>query len=166
MRKVCLEAAIHEHDEPFYGKTPGLRTYAYRGRAKQGATRFFRIFSAYVIYLQLRLPLAMTFMLPEDETVDVVRRLYQRLQALKLHIGALYLDCGYCYSGVITSEPDVHAGGKQAANPVIDLGALRVIWGIGYPLQRATPAARRPAVRSRECAAPAPSPIDADATGC
>lgn len=99
---MCLEAVIHEHDEPLCGKTPGLRTYAYRSRTKQGATRFFRIVSAYVIYKQLRLSLAMTFRLPEDETVDVVRRLYQRLLALKLHLGALYLDCGYCSSGVIT----------------------------------------------------------------
>ena len=89
-RKLRLEAAIDEHDEPFYGKTPELRTYAYRSRAKQGTTRFFRITSAYVIYRQLRLTLAVTFVLPEDETVDVVRRLYQRLQALKLHLGVLF----------------------------------------------------------------------------
>jgi putative transposase len=101
LRKLRLEAAIDEHDEPFYGKTPELRTYAYRSRAKQGTTRFFRIASAYVIYRQLRLTLAVTFVLPEDETVEVVRRLYQRLQALKLHLGVLYLDRGYCSGGVI-----------------------------------------------------------------
>ncbi len=43
----------------------------------------------------------MTFVLPEDETVEVVRRLFQQLQALKLHLGVLYLDRGYCSSGVI-----------------------------------------------------------------
>lgn len=96
-----LEAAIDEHDEPSYGKTPELRAYAYRSRAKQGTTRFFRIASAYVIYRQLRLTLAVTFVLPEDETVDVVRRLYERLQALKLWLGVLYLDRGYCSSTVI-----------------------------------------------------------------
>ncbi len=40
LRKLRLEAAIDEHDEPFYGKTPELRTYAYRSRAKQGTTAF------------------------------------------------------------------------------------------------------------------------------
>jgi hypothetical protein len=96
-----LEAAIDEHDEPFYGKTPELRSYTRRSRAKQGATRFFRIVSAYVIYRQMRLTLAVTFVLPEDVTVAVVSRLYQRLQALNLRIKVLYLDRGFCSGPVI-----------------------------------------------------------------
>jgi hypothetical protein len=102
LRTSHLEAAIDEHDEPTYGKTSELRAYAYRSRAKQGTTHFFRIASAYVIYRQLRLTLAVTFVLPEDETVDVVRRLHERLQALKLWLGVLYLDRGYCSGTVIT----------------------------------------------------------------
>ena len=96
-----LEAAIDEHDEPFYGKTSALRLYTCRSRAKQGTTRFFRIVSAYVIYRQMRLTVAITFVLPEDKTVDVVSRLYQSLQALNLHIQVLYLDRGFCSTPVI-----------------------------------------------------------------
>lgn len=101
IRSRGLEAAIDEHDEPFYGKTPELRSYTRRSRAKKGTTHFFRIVSAYVIYRQMRLTLAVTFVLPEDETVVVVSRLYQRLQALKLRINVLYLDRGFCSGPVI-----------------------------------------------------------------
>jgi hypothetical protein len=96
-----LEAAIDEHDEPFYGKTPEVRAYTRRSRARQGTTHFFRIVSAYVIYRQMRLTLAVTFVLPEDKTVAVVSRLYQRLQALNLRIKVLYLDRGFCSGPVI-----------------------------------------------------------------
>jgi hypothetical protein len=101
IRSGRLEAAMDEHDEPFYGKTPTLRTYTRRSRAKQGTTHFFRIVSAYVIYRQMRLTLAVTFMLPEDNTAAVVSRLYQRLQALKLRIQVLYLDRGFCSGPVM-----------------------------------------------------------------
>jgi hypothetical protein len=105
IRTHRLEAAIDEHDEPFYGKTSALRLYTCRSRAKQGTTRFFRIVSAYVIYRQMRLTLAVTFVLPEDKTVDVAgalrARLHQRLQALELRIKVLYLDRGFCSAPVI-----------------------------------------------------------------
>jgi hypothetical protein len=97
----ALEAAMDEHDEPFYGKTPELRAYTRRSRARQGTTHFFRIVTAYVIYRQMRLTLAVTFVLPEDKTVAVVSRLYQRLQALNLRIKVLYLDRGFCSGPVI-----------------------------------------------------------------
>jgi len=45
-----VEVAFDFHDEPFYGKTPELRTYTCRGKAQKGTTHFFRIASAYVIW--------------------------------------------------------------------------------------------------------------------
>jgi len=111
IRKARLQAAIDEHDEPFYGKTPDLREYTVRSRARKGTTHFFRIVTAYVIYRQMRLTLAVAFVLPEDETVAVVRRLYERLQTLNLRIGVLYLDRGFC-SGAVISFLKEH---KQAA---------------------------------------------------
>jgi hypothetical protein len=47
--------ALDMHDEPLYGKTPELRTYACRGEAKEGTTYFYRVAT-----------LAMTYVLPED----------------------------------------------------------------------------------------------------
>ena len=96
-----VEAAIDEHDEPFYGKTPALRKHTCRGRAKQGTTRFFRIISLYVIYRQMRLTLAVAFVLPEEKTVSIVSRLHQRVRALKIQIDVLYLDRGFCSGPII-----------------------------------------------------------------
>jgi len=100
--KIRLEAAIDEHDEPCYGKSPALRDYTVRSRAKNGTTHFFRIVSAYVIYRQMRLTLAVAFVTPEDEKIDVVKRLHERLESLNLNIRVLYLDRGFCSGTVIS----------------------------------------------------------------
>jgi len=96
-----LEAAIDEHDEPFYGKSPELKDYVCRGMAKVGTTRFFRVYSFYVIYRQMRLTLAVAFARPNEQVVTFLSRLYQRVQALKLQIDVLYLDRGFCSGPVI-----------------------------------------------------------------
>ena len=96
-----LEGAMDLHDEPFYGKDESLRAVACRGKAKQGTTHFMRTASVYVIYRQLRLTLAVTFVLPTDSTVDVVKRLDQRLQALDLQLDVIYFDKGFCCGEVI-----------------------------------------------------------------
>ena len=58
MPRGGLEVAIDTHDEPFYGKTPELRAYTCKTRAKAGTSRFFRIASAYIIWREVRLTLA------------------------------------------------------------------------------------------------------------
>jgi putative transposase len=101
IRHCRLEAAIDTHDEPFYGKTAAVLKVTCRSRAQRGTTHFVRIASAYVIYRQMRLTLAVTFVLPEEHMLDVVKRLYQRLGALKLQLGVLYLDKGFCAGPII-----------------------------------------------------------------
>lgn len=96
-----LEAAMDLHDEPFYGKDEQLLAVACRGRAQRGTTHFVRVASAYVIYRQMRLTLAITFVLPEDSTLDVVKRLYQRLKALKLRLKVLFFDKGFCSGPIL-----------------------------------------------------------------
>jgi hypothetical protein len=54
-----LEVAIDTHDEPFYGKTLELLTYTCSRQAKAGTTHFFRNASAYVIWGEVRLTLAL-----------------------------------------------------------------------------------------------------------
>jgi len=97
-----LEAAIDEHDEPYYGHNEELLDVTCRGKANRGTTHFFRIATAYVFYRQIRLTLAVTFVLPEDSKLDVVKRLHERLLTLKLRIGVLYMDRGFCCGSVIT----------------------------------------------------------------
>lgn len=96
-----LEIAFDFHDEPFYGKTPELRTYTCRGKAKKGTTRFFRIGSAYVVWRDVRLTLAVTYVFPEDTPLETLKRLLFRLKCLKLRLGVLYLDKGFCSTAII-----------------------------------------------------------------
>jgi len=49
--KPKLQIAIDLHDEPFYGHTPELSAFACRGPARKGTTRFFRLATAYVIFI-------------------------------------------------------------------------------------------------------------------
>ena len=101
MPRSGLEIAIDFHDEPFYGKSAELRTYAVRDRAKKGTTRFYRIASAYVIWRQVRFTLAVSYVLPEHETLSVVKTLLQRVNRLGFHATVLYLDKGFCSGKVI-----------------------------------------------------------------
>jgi putative transposase len=96
-----VEAACDFHDEPFYGKTPELRTYGCRSKAKKGTTHFFRIASAYVIWGPVRLTLAVTYVLPEDTPLVVLQRLLFRLKSLILRLNTLYLDKGFCSGPII-----------------------------------------------------------------
>lgn len=96
-----VEAAIDEHDEPFYGKTPTLQAYACRCKPKAGTSRCFRIMSLYVIYRQLRLTVAVAFVRPQDKTLAIVQRLLQCAAHLKVRIAVLYLDRGFCSGPII-----------------------------------------------------------------
>jgi len=96
-----LEVAIDLHDEPFYGKGLALRTYTCRAQAKAGTTHFFRIASAYVIWREVRLTLALIYVLLEDDLVAVVERLLQRLKGLGIHKTVLYMDKGFCTGDIL-----------------------------------------------------------------
>ncbi|MDX1990750.1 MAG: hypothetical protein SF029_00075 [bacterium] len=101
MPRGGLEVAIDTHDEPFYGKTPELRAYTCKTRAKDGTTRFFRIATAYVIWREVRLTLALTYVLPSDTLPKVVEKLLDTLKQVGLHATVLYLDKGFCSGEVI-----------------------------------------------------------------
>jgi len=97
----ALEVAFDFHDEPFYGKTPELLTYACRSQGKKGTTYFFRIGSAYVVWRNIRLTLAVTYVFPEDTTLEVLKRLLFRLKQLRLALSVLYLDKGFCATAIL-----------------------------------------------------------------
>ena len=93
--------ALDYHDEPFYGQTPELRSYACRSGAKEGTTHFYRLASLYVMWRHVRVTLAVTYVLPEDDTVRVVERLLERMQQLGFSPGVLYMDKGFCSGEVV-----------------------------------------------------------------
>lgn len=98
-RSGPIEVAFDFHDRPYYGKQEQKEALWVRGEAKDGTTRFYRVATAYAILHGQRVTLAIRFVLPGDQTVEVVRDLRQMLRiGAHLRIGALYLDKGF--SGV------------------------------------------------------------------
>jgi hypothetical protein len=106
--RVGLEMALDLHDEPFYGKTPELRTYACRGEASEGTTYFYRVASLYVIWRQVRVTLAMTYVLPEDSTLRVVQCLLGRMQELGFRPGVVYADKEFCEGPILRYLKKAH----------------------------------------------------------
>lgn len=101
MPRGGLEIAIDFHDEPFYGKSAELKSYAVRTQAKRGTSHFYRIASVYIIWRQLRLTLAVAYVLPEHDTLSVLKTLLQRVAKLGFYATVLYLDKGFCSGQVI-----------------------------------------------------------------
>ncbi|MBU2249745.1 MAG: transposase [Gammaproteobacteria bacterium] len=89
------DIAMDLHDRPYYGKQTQDAGLWVRGRAKDGTTRFYRIATAYILRHNLRFTLGICFVLPEMDTVKVLQRLLQRVQALHLPLRRLLLDRGF-----------------------------------------------------------------------
>ncbi len=111
MPRHGLEMVIDLHDEPFYGKSADLKAYTCRGEANDGTTYFWRIASLYVIWRQVRITLALTYVLPKESVLSVVQRLLARREALGFRFKVLYLDKGLRHeaSSMIVRE----RGGRQ-----------------------------------------------------
>lgn len=92
----AVDLAADFHDEPFYGKTATLLTFACRGKAQAGTTYFYRIATLYHIHKKMPITLAVTFVRPEDTALAVLQRLLARAQGLGLAWRCLYLDKGFC----------------------------------------------------------------------
>ena len=96
-----IEIAIDFHDEPFYGKQAGTRKVTCAGQAKKGTTHFVRIATAYIIWRQVRLTLAVRYVLPEDETLEILKFLLKRLKKLGFKAKVLYMDKGFASTSII-----------------------------------------------------------------
>jgi len=96
LRKTRIEVAIDLHDEPFYGHSSGLLALTCGGKAHKGTTRFFRVATAYVIFKDMRLTLALLFVTSKDELAEIVAALVRRLRILGLKVRQMYLDKGFC----------------------------------------------------------------------
>ncbi len=108
MPRRGLEMVIDLHDEPYYGKSADVRAYTCRGEAHDGTTYFWRIASLYVIWRQVRITLALTYVLPKESVLSVIQRLLARREALGIRFKVLYLDKGFCNGDVITYLQKAH----------------------------------------------------------
>jgi hypothetical protein len=101
MVRKGVEIAIDFHDEPFYGKQESLRAVTCGGQAKKGTTHFVRIATAYVIWHQVRLTLAVHYVLPDEKALQVLKILLERLKKLGFEAKVLYLDKGFASSPIV-----------------------------------------------------------------
>jgi putative transposase len=99
--RTDIEVAIDFHDEPFYGKQESIRKVTCTGQAKKGSTHFVRIATAYIIWRQVRLTLAVRYVLPEDNTLEILKFLLQRLKKLGFTAKVLYMDKGFASTSII-----------------------------------------------------------------
>ena len=99
--RTAIEIAIDFHDEPFYGKQAGTRQVTCAGQAKKGTTHFVRIATAYIIWRQVRLTLAVRYVLPEDETLEILKFLLKHLKKLGFKAKVLYMDKGFSSTAII-----------------------------------------------------------------
>jgi hypothetical protein len=90
-----VEVAMDFHDRPYYGKSEQATGVWARGEAKDGATRFYRVATAYAIVRGQRVTLAIRFVLLKQERVEVLADLWRSLRQRALRISCLYLDKGF-----------------------------------------------------------------------
>lgn len=93
--RQARDVAMDFHDRPYYGKTSQEKGLWVRARAKDGTTHFYRIATAYVMVQGLRVTLAIRFVLPGEETVEVLKTLLAQAQKLEIRIKRLFLDKGF-----------------------------------------------------------------------
>jgi len=114
LRDHPKEIALDLHDEPYYGKDDDPDDpdcWICRGEARAGTTRFYRCATAYVMHRDVRFTLAVEFVHPGDDLIQVVTRLLRRVKALKIKVKRAYLDKGFCsipvLRGLSLAEPDL-----------------------------------------------------------
>jgi len=93
------DIAIDLHDEPDYGKDDDPddpACWVCRGEARDGTTRFYRCATAYVMHRDIRFTLAVEFVHPADDLVQILKRLIRRVKALKIKARRYFLDKGFC----------------------------------------------------------------------
>jgi hypothetical protein len=100
--RESIEMAMDFHDEPFYGKQQDTRKLTCSGQAKRGTSHFVRIATAYIIWRQVRLTLAVRYVLPEEDNLATLKILLEHLKTLGFSAKILYLDKGFASTKIVT----------------------------------------------------------------
>jgi hypothetical protein len=101
MLKVRCDMAIDLVLVPYHGQPAHDPEEIKRSLAREGTTHFHCYATAYMIYKDQRITLAMTFVRKSDTMPKILRRLFKRLDVLDLRIKKVYLDKGFYSIGVI-----------------------------------------------------------------
>jgi len=86
---------------PYHGQPQQDPEEVRRSQAREGTTHFHCYATAYMVYKDQRITLALTFVRKSDTMPDILRRLFKRLDVLNLNVKKLYLDKGFYSIGVI-----------------------------------------------------------------
>lgn len=100
--RQARDVAIDFHDRPYYGKQSQPTGLWVRGQARHGTTRFYRVITAYVMLNHLRVTLLVRFVLPDEDTVPVLKHVLKRVKRLGIQIERLFLDKGF--AGIAVQE--------------------------------------------------------------
>jgi len=99
--RVRCDLAIDLVLVPYHGEPAKDPEEVKRGLAREGTTHFHCYATAYMVYQNQRLTLAMTFVRKSDTMVKILSRLFKRLDVLKIRLKKAYLDKGFYSIAVI-----------------------------------------------------------------
>jgi len=99
--KVRCDLAIDLVLVPYHGKPDKDSEEVKRSAARSGTTHFHCYATAYMVYKDQRITLAMTFVRKSDTMPQILRRLFKRLDVLQVRIKKVYLDKGFYSIGVV-----------------------------------------------------------------
>ena len=97
-----LNIAVDLHDECYYGEeadreaNDASASWVCRGEKRNGTTYFYRCATLAVIRHQVQINLAVAFVHPDDDLVDVLKKLVKYVLSRGLRIGCLYADKQFC----------------------------------------------------------------------
>jgi hypothetical protein len=101
MLKVRCDLAIDLVLVPYHGQPARDVEEVKRSAARDGTTHFHCYATAYMVYKDRRITLAMTFVHKSDTMPKILRRLFKRLDVLGMRIKKVYMDKGFYSIGVI-----------------------------------------------------------------
>jgi putative transposase len=99
--RVRCDVAIDLVLVPYHGEPAQDPEEVRRSEAREGTTHFHCYATAYMIYKDQRITLALTFVRKSDTMPTILRRLFKRLDVLDLQVKKLYLDKGFYSISVI-----------------------------------------------------------------
>ena len=98
-----LEIALDLHDECYYGAydEEDPHCWVHKAEKRNGTRHFYRCATIAIVRQQLRLTLAVVFVHPAEDLVEVVKKLVNYLRTRGLRLGCLYADKGFCSIAVL-----------------------------------------------------------------
>jgi putative transposase len=109
-----LEVAVDLHDVCYYGDSEpdDALNWVHKAEKRNGTHHFYRCATLFIIRNATRLTLAVKFVHPNDEVVDILKKLLAYVRSRGLHIACLYADKGFCSIAVLRylrSQTDLSA---------------------------------------------------------